>query len=295
MNLKENKEISLYARLPLIFVLCSAAIIALRAVQMFSCIDRETGFYTGGAFIKVVLYAIVIAACVLFAVTAYLSSETRKVSLFLKKDRLIVLVSVLLSAGFVFDSLSSLYGALDSQGASSYGVSVFQSMMLSGTIPQFFQSIFAVLSAVYFIIFAKGVIKESNNASKHKLLAVAPVGWAGFRLIFRFVEQISYVRVSELLFELVYLAFAVMFFMAFAQVASGVYVKNVRWRIIGLGLPAALIALMLNVPRLIFALTVGADALYAKYPFRVSDFILSVFIAVIAVKLIRNENEPFEA
>ena len=90
------------------------------------------------------------------------------------------------------------------------------------------------------------------------------------------------------------LALLVMFFMAFAQTASGVYVKNVRWRIVGLGLPAALVSLTLNVPRLIFALTQGPDSLYAKYPFRLCDFIFALFAVVLVTRLIKNESEPTE-
>ncbi len=295
MKIKENKEIYFYAKLPLIFVLCCVATIIIRTVQTFSFIDRETGFYSGGGFLGILLYLIVAAVSVLFAFSAFASKETAEVNLRLKKDTLFTAVSVLLSVSFLFDSVSALFSSFDSVSSASYGVSAFQSMMLSGTIPQFFQSIFALLSAVYFLVFSKGVVKSTYGAEKHKLLAVAPVGWAGFRLIHRFVEQISYIRVSDLLLELVLLALLVLFFMAFAQVASGVYVKNARWRLVGLGLPAALISLTLNVPRLLFALISGTDALYAKYPFKVCDFVFAIFAVVLVIKLIKNEKEPVEA
>lgn len=294
MKLKENKDTFLYKKLPLIFILCCCATIILRTVQNFTFIDRETGFFIGGELINSLLYIVIFAATLIFAVTAFISCETRKVTLRMKKDRLLSVVGCLLAVSFLFDSISSLFGAVDSYSMSSYGVSAFQSMMLSGTIPQFFQSAFAVFSALYFLIFTKDVLKGNANASKHRILAVAPVGWAGFRLVYRFVEQISFVRVSELFLELILLALMVMFFMSFAQVMSGVYVKNVRWRIVGLGLPAALISFTLNVSRLIFVLFSGPDGLYAKYPFKVSDFVFALFVSIIIVKLIRNENEPYE-
>ncbi len=278
MNLKENKEISFYNRLPLIFFLCCSVTVIIRTVQMFSFIDRETGFYDGSSVLMAILYLLIIGSSAFFAITSFLSKETAKVSLKVKKNSLLSVLSCILSLAFLYDSFSAFAGSFDSIGSASYGVSAFQSMMLSGTIPQFFQSVFALLSAVYFLTFAKGVIKGNDGASKHKVLAVSPVCWAGFRLIHRFVEQISYVRVSELLLELVLLALLVMFFMAFAQVSSGVYVKNARWRVVGLGLPCALVSLTLNVPRLVYVLSAGADELYAKYPFKVCDFVIAIFI-----------------
>lgn len=295
MKLKENKEISFYGKLPLIFFLCCAVTVIIRTVQIFSFVDRETGFYEGGSAIAVILYLILAAFSVFFAVTSFLSKETAKIELKAEKDTLLSVLTCLLSFGFLYDSASSLVGSVDSMGSSSYGVSAFQSMMLSGTLPQFFQSIFALFSAVYFLFFAKDMIKGTDKASNHKIIAVAPACWAGFRLVHRFVEQISYIRVSELLLELVLLALTVMFFMAFAQVASGVYVINARWRIVGLGLPVSLLSLTLNVPRLIFALTQGADELYAKYPFKVSDFIVALFIVVLIVRITSRKNEAAEA
>ncbi|MBQ7117404.1 MAG: hypothetical protein IJN88_04265 [Clostridia bacterium] len=295
MKLKESKEISFYGKLPLIFFLCCAVTVIIRTVQVFSFIDRETGFYTGGSVLKVALYGVIALSGVFFAVTTFLSKETAEVALQFKKDGLLSALACILSLSFIYDSLASFMGAFDSLGSSTYGVSAFQSMMLSGTIPQFLQSIFAVFSAVYFLSFAKGTIKGTDSASKHKILAVAPVGWAGFRLVYRFVEQISYVRVSELLLELILLALLVMLFMAFAQVNSGVYLKNARWRIIGLGLPAAMISLTLNVPRLVFVLTKGADYLYSDYPFRVSDFVLALFFAVLAAKLVNRNKKSANA
>ena len=291
MKLKESRNLSFYNKLPLIFFLCSFATIVIRTVQLFVSVDRETGFYNGGSFLTVVLYSIIAAASVLFAVTSYACKKTESVDLKIKKDTSLGLLTVILSLAFLYDSVSALFGAAFSENEVTYGVSAFQSMMLSGTIPQLFQGVFAVLSAVYFLTFAKGVIKGCETASKHSILAVAPVGWAGFRLIHRFVEQISYIRVSELLLELIFLALAVMFFMAFAQTASGVYVKNARWRIIGIGMPAALVSLTLNFPRLVFVLLSGTDTLYLKYPFRVCDFVLALFIAVVAVKIISRKSD----
>lgn len=295
MNIKENKNISFYSKLPLIFFLCCSVTVIIRTVLTFLYIDRETGFSTGGYFLNILLFIIIAGSSVLFALSAYSSKETAAVRLDTNKNSLLSAVSVMFSFSFIYDSITSFSGSVDSMGSASYGVSAFQAMMLSGTIPKFFQGVFAILSAAYFITFAKSAIKGTDKFSGHKILAISPVCWAGFRLIHRFVEQISYIRVSELLLELVLLAFSVMFFMAFAQLASGVYVNNARWRMVGLGLPTALISLTLNVPRLIYALASGVDELYAKYPFKACDFVSALFIVVLVVGIIGKKRKADEA
>ncbi|MBR5438348.1 MAG: hypothetical protein IKV21_05455 [Clostridia bacterium] len=287
MKIKESKDISIYGKMPLIFLLTAAACVALRFVQVFFFIDRETGFYTGGGAVTFALYLIIAVASVLFASVSFMSKETGKVTLEAKKDKGFTVLSALLCTVFLYDSLVAFVTSFDSLGSASYGVSAFQSMMLSGAIPKLFQSIFALFSAFYFISYTRSISKEAASFTKHKIIAVAPVGWAGFRLIHRFIEQISYIRVSELLLELVMLALLCLFFMAFAQLSSGVYLKNSRWRIMGIGLPCALISLTLNLPRMVFVVLKGADALSAKYPFNVCDFVLALFILVLAVKNIR--------
>ncbi|MBQ3136000.1 MAG: hypothetical protein IJB74_00820 [Clostridia bacterium] len=295
MKFKEKKDISFYGKMILIFFLCCSVTIIIRTVQTFLYIDRETGFSTGGTALSVMLCLLIVGSTLFFMAVAFSSKKTANISLDIEKNSLMSVISVMLSLSFIYDSMSAFLSSFDSVGNVPYGVPVFQSMMLSGTIPKFFQSVFALLSAVYFIFFAKAAIKGNNAFNKHKILAVSPVCWAGFRLIHRFVEQISYIRVSELLYELVLLAFLVMFFMAFAQLSSGVYIKNARWRILGLGLPTALISLTLNIPRLIYVLSAGADELYGKYPFKVCDFVIALFIVVLAVNIIGEKTKAVEA
>ncbi len=287
MKIKEaNKKISL-KDLPAVFFITVLISVALRTMQMFNSIDHTTGFYTGSTISLIAFYLIIAVACVCFSVSSFLSSESKKIGIQLKKNPALIAVTVIFSVTFLYDSLSSFYFSVMSVGTESAGTA-FQSMMLSGTIPTFFQSVFALLSAVYFVFLAKSFIKGDTKVSKHKILAIAPVGWAGFRLIHRFVEQISYVKVSELFLELVLLALMIMFFMAFAQVASGVYSNVSRWRVVGFGLSSALVALTVNCPRLIYGFAKGADALNDKYPFTVTDFIFAIF-ALVLVKAIISE------
>lgn len=287
MKIKEaNEKISL-KKLPLIFLIVAVCGILLRTLQMFKFIDNETGFYTGGTAVTVSLYIILFVSCVYFIFTSFLSAESKKIGLALNRNTLLTVVTVFFVISFFWDSISSFVMSFDAIGTSS-GATAFQSMMLSGTIPMFFQSVFAFFSAIYFIILSKSLIKADNRITKHKILALAPIGWAGFRLIHRFVEQISYIKVSDLFLELILLALMIMFFMSFAQVASGVYSNTVRWRITGFGLSSALLALTLNCSRLILLIFKGSTAVNSAYPFSLSDFIFGIF-AVILVKAVLSQ------
>ena len=57
-----------------------------------------------------------------------------------------------------------------------------------------------------------------------------------FRLVFRFTRTISYIRVSDLMLEMLMLVFFIMFFMAFAQVNSRVDPNKKEWKIAAYGL-----------------------------------------------------------
>lgn len=284
MKIKESNDRISLKGLPVVFLIAAVISVIIRSLQMFKFIDHGTGFYTGGSVLAAILYLVLGAACLYFIVSSFLSADSKKIDIQLKKNPALIAITLIFSATFLYDSVSAIYSSAMSMGTESAGTA-FQSMMLSGTIPMFFRSIFAVLSAVYFVILAKSFIKGDTRVSKHKILAVAPVGWAGFRIIYRFVEQISYVKVSELLLELVLLALMIMFFMAFAQVTSGVYSNVSRWRVVGFGFSAALVALTLNCSRLIYVFANGGDALNTKYPFAVTDFIFALF-AIVLIKAI---------
>lgn len=285
MKIKEaNEKISLQ-KMPLIFLVTAVVGILLRSLQMFKYIDHSTGFYTGGTAVTAILYVILFASCIYFLVASFLSTESKKVDLILSKNTPLIIITVFFAISFIWDSVSAFVMSFDSLGTSS-GATAFQSMMLSGTIPMFFQSIFAFFSAIYFLILVKSFIKADGRIVKHKILALAPIGWAGFRLIHRFVEQISYIKVSDLFLELILLALMIMFFMSFAQVASGVYSNTVRWRITGFGLSAALLALTLNCSRLVLILFKGSSVINSDYPFSLPDFLFGIFVIILIKTLL---------
>ena len=197
----------------------------------------------------------------------------------------------LFAVALLFDAFNSFFNGIYDVSSSAVG---YTDAMKSGVIPLVLQSIFALLSAVYFFVLASDFSKGTTKAYKRKILATAPVCWAGARLIFRFLRQISFIQVSDLLLELVMIAFMVMFFMALAQVASGVYVDNFKWRIPAFGLSAALVGAVLNVPRLIFTF-VNSELINSDHPFCLADLVFVIFIVTLMSKIKEDAKRPSSA
>ena len=105
-----------------------------------------------------------------------------------------------------------------------------------------------------------------------------PVIWSMLRMVARFMRTLSYVRVSELMFEMLMLAFMILFFMNFAQCSSKVNDENCGSKLAAYGLPAALMALVCFVPRFILTLTGQAHVIYTGSVLEYSDLAVALFI-----------------
>lgn len=301
MKLKESKASVKLAYLLPAFAVAAVICVVIRAIQMRYFIEPETGFFSGGTILNVAFYGILIVSFIAFAVISYISRDSSQTDVASLCDKKLSVVSAVAAFAFVCDSFSQFINAInlfDKIDAMQLEPKfIFKALMSSGTLPSLMQSLFAILSAVYFVIAFKSFKSGSGEISSHKYIAVAPVLWAGFKLIARFIKQISYVQVSDLLLELVMIAFMVMFFMAFAQTASGVYSEDMRWRVTGFGLSSALLALTLNVPRALFTFIKDAVYVNTEYPFCLIDLVYAVFVIVLCLALINKsknhgENTP---
>lgn len=287
-QLKGSKENIRLAPCLLIFAVAAVAGSVIRTVQTFKFIDSKTGFYTGGEALAAILYIIIAVSILAFCAVSYLSSDNRKITLSGEKHKIAAIGALLFALSLLGDCYYSLHAAVLNAGTVGVG---YTSAMKSGLIPLLIQSISALFSAVYLFILASDLSKGSAKAYKRKFLATAPVLWAGSRLIFRFLKQISFVQVSDLFLELCMIAFMIMFFMALAQTASGVYSDSLRWRIPAFGMSAGLIAAITSVPRMIVAIT-AREFVNSDYPFSLNDMIFVVFIITLVIKIKVDADRP---
>ena len=279
-TIKGSKENIKLAPTLTVFAAAAVAGIVIRYIQMLKFIDPKTGFTTGGNALSVVLYALIVVSSLFICVTSFLSADSKKIAIGNSGNKLASIGTSLFAISLLGDTYYCLYQVMFNSGTAS----AYTDVMKNGTVPMTLQSIFAFISAIYLFILASDFSKGTAKAYKRKFLATAPVFWAGSRLIFRFLRQISFVEVSDLLLELVMIAFMIMFFMALAQVSSGVYKDSFKWRIPGLGLSAAIIAATVSVPRMIVAIT-ARELVNKAYPFSLTDLLFVIFIITLMVKI----------
>lgn len=270
----------------------------MRCLQLVKYIDSNTGFFNGGSWLKILLYGILFVVCLVFVIYSFLSAEGKKVELVAVKDKFAGATGIAFALSLIFDSFESTGDALLIFKDLSVGYFVnkaefFKMLMSSGALPYAMQGIFAVFSVIYVVVLANSFLKGDKNAHNHKIIALAPIGWAAFKMITRFVKQISYIKVSDLFLELIMLGFMITFFVALSQVVSGVYSDDTRWRITALGFSSAVVSLAINIPRLILTLF-ASGYVNVEYPFSPDDALFGLFafaVSVAAVKSVAEQKE----
>lgn len=294
MKIKNSKEnIKLASLLPVMFG-SALLLIVLRSLQLAKFIDSTTGFLIGGGWLNVLFYVIMALACICFLVVSYLSKESGRVEFVGLKDKYAGIGCAVFGASLIYDFMDSFVDGLviyTEMPIETYrnGAEFAKALMATGALPYVLQALFALLSAIYVFILAKSFIVGSGHAHNRKLLATAPIAWASFKLITRFIKQISYIKVSDLFLELIMISFMILLFVALAQVVSGVYSDDSRWRITALGLGGALISFTVSVPRFVFTVFAG-EFVNREYPFSFDDAmfgIFALFIALAAVKSVK--------
>ena len=275
---------------PLMTVFLSAALVsaAVRCVQMVKFIEPETGFTVGANWLMILLYVVLLGCCATFCVVSFLSKDTENHQPEGVADKFAGVAGIFFAVALLFDWIGSFFS-----WTSAFGVTTapgIKGMMASGLLTGFLQSIFGFLSMFYMFILAFDLKRGTQKATKFKILAIAPVGWAAVRLVHRFIRQISFLEVSDLFLELIMLSFMVMFFMALAQVVSGVNSTGFSWRLTGFGLSAALISFALYIPRLIFTFA-SSGYINSEHRFCLADFAFAFFAAALVLSLNKTQKE----
>lgn len=259
----------------IIFV--AAAIIALpmRVFQSFSLIEGGTGFYTEDNWSIGVLYAVLIIAVLAILLLGIAKRKKLDFSLEAVKRPGLSWLSLIAACGIMLDAYNCFTGimSVDETVTMSENAAFDSSKLILAA-----EGIFAVISAIYFIMLWLTYLKGKTNGAELRLLALAPVIWNIFRLVARFMRTISYIRVPELLFEMIAIAFLILFFNAFAQVNTGLGEKNGEWRIGAYGLSAALMALICFIPRMILTVSGNTDLLYSQSTLQFCDIGIALFI-----------------
>ncbi|MBR5561605.1 MAG: hypothetical protein IKW12_00475 [Clostridia bacterium] len=258
----------------IIFVAAALIAIPLRTIQFFTVLEGGTGFYSETDWSVYLLFGVLAVSIIAFLVFGFTKRKTLEYSLETTKRPGLSSLSLIAACGLALDAFSCLmkYSTVEpSATAMDSPVNASQLILM-------IEAVFALLSAIYFILLWLTYLNGKSNASKIRLLALAPVIWSILRIVIRFMRTISYIRVSDLLFEMIMIAFLILFFMALAQANTGISAEKVEWKLGAYGLPAALLALICFVPRLIVMISGNSHLFYSESTVEFCDLGVALFI-----------------
>lgn len=261
-------------------ILALAAVIALplRTVQFFTVLEDGTGFYSETNFGIYLLFAVLGAAILSFLFIGITKRKKLSFTAGEFKSSGCGILSYVAAIGAVLDAINCFGICMNYNSNLGISTAVYEETTPTQFIILAAEGALAVLTALFFVVLGSSLLSGKSSEKSCKYLALMPVFWSIARMVFRFTRTISYIRVSDLLFEMIMLVFLICFFFAFAQTNSKINAKNMEWKVAAYGLCAALLALVCFVPRFIVILSGNAEHLYSMSSAEYCDFAVALFI-----------------
>lgn len=268
---------------PLLIILAVFVFISIpiRVFQLTNCIDPKTGFWAAQDFTALLLYILIIAFAVVAFVLSFFSASMTRPQFSENKDVAYGVFSIVFAATILVQSVLSASSLLSIASTFTVslenGVSVASLLISNGALSMAFEFIFGLLSSIYFVINAIGALTGSDRISYHRLLGLSPVIWVMARLIYHFVDPINYRYVSQLFLEILLYCFAMVFFLSFARIASGVNESKSMEIIWFTGVLVSLLSFICAGAPLILMITGKGNLIPANYPLNFADLGLALF------------------
>lgn len=285
LNIRKSEQID--ARLLLcVWGIATALAAVLRTVQLFTNIEPHTGFFEAVDWSVYVMYGVLLAAVVLLAVLPAYSACLPASRALVRKDRALFFGSALFAVGLLYDAVLSVInaaGTVSESGRLAMGALLFS----EGLLAEVLQAVCGVLAAVYMAILAVSYLKGDARFTKYRFLALTPLFWSMFRIVLRFMTKISFTMVSELLQELAMLAFMMLFLLSFARIAAQVNPRGEMRKLVCFGLPAAFLAAVIGISRLVCTVAGRGDLLADGFPFSFGEIGFAVFAVVYILEHMR--------
>lgn len=278
---KTNKTNSLLVTIPFVASL-SALLIAvpLRVYQYIKLIDPSTGFFNQTDFSIYVVYGIIAVAMLVCIVLSYINHKAIQTVSVGKNSKIFLAVSLIMALGSAIDCIGLISEFTELADKAPVNISqehMFDYISAQGGTLTLLQAVFAAVSAFYFVLSGLDALNSNSSKPKFKILALSPVVWCVFRLLYRFKRTIAFVNVSDLFIELFAIVMAMVFFLAMAQIRAKIDADGIFWKIYAYGLPAAILAIICFVPRLILLISGNSDMINPLHPINISDLTFAVY------------------
>lgn len=265
-----------------IMIIAAVAILVavpLRTYQLANCIDPSTGFWLVKDFSYTILIGLGIAVIVLgFILTRFCGIMPRP-HFQTKKSGWLGLLGLLLALGFVYDAVQNGFnGAAYIQNYDPQTASLWYYLMSTGALSGLLQALFALLSGIYFAVYAISMFSGTGAYKKRRALALSPVLYVLFRLMGKFVDPISYKNVSQLFLELLFMGFGIVFFLSFARIASSVNESSSMWILYFTGVVSAFFAYCAAMAPFVLMITGHSQYICSTYPMQYVDLTYALFV-----------------
>ncbi|MDR1805288.1 MAG: hypothetical protein LBQ80_00750 [Clostridium sp.] len=257
--------------------------LALRLHQVNSLLEPGTGFYAQRDWTIPALNVLMGLFVLLLVAVSYFSrlKPTPNGLSYIRKplkSRLVAGASFVFALFLCIDCLICLSFVMNNPAEELLS---FTYLMKSGLLPRLLESVMAVPAAAFVVLFGLAHIK-GTDCGRQRFLALFPALWLIMRTVFRFTRTYSFVRVSELYFELLALVFLLVFFMAFAQCSSGVNDESQNyWLLPASGFPAAVALVLCFVPRIAAIFMGNAARLTELAPPEPTDLAVALFVVAL--------------
>lgn len=251
--------------------------IPFRLVQLFTNIEQNTGFFIENDWTVYCFYAVVVLFVIVLAVVAGSFGKIPASRPVLRRDKTLAICSFLFAVGIAYDVIFALAKVMRALTDGSLATGFFSVMFTDGMFAQLLQAICGMAACIYIVLVALSYVGEKATYCDYRFLAIMPLFWALFRMVSRFMTKISFTMVSELLLELLMLAFMLLFLMSFARVSAQVNQKGEMKKIVRYGMPAAFLALLIGITRLVCTVGGRADLLADGFQFSLADIGFGAF------------------
>ncbi len=251
--------------------------IPFRLVQLFTNIEQNTGFFIENNWTVYCFYAVVVLFVIVLAVVAGSFGKIPASRPVLRRDKTLAICSFLFAVGIAYDVIFALAKVMRALTDGSLATGFFSVMFTDGMFAQLLQAICGMAACIYIVLVALSYVGEKATYCDYRFLAIMPLFWALFRMVSRFMTKISFTMVSELLLELLMLAFMLLFLMSFARVSAQVNQKGEMKKIVRYGMPAAFLALLIGITRLVCTVGGRADLLADGFQFSLADIGFGAF------------------
>ena len=278
-GIKMKKSFSL---IPLIiFAVAVVITLPLRILQYKNSIEPGTGFYTEVSPLVILFYVVIGLAFIGITVITFINGKKLAFSNDVDKNIPLGAVSFICALICLFGAVKVLLTPV-STATPVYTVTT-TSTALTGILDKA-AAILGIITGIYFAVIGASYISGKGTGSQFKIISLAAPLWCAIRLVARFTRTVSYIRVSDLLLEMLMLACMTLFFMSFAQLNSKVNPEGNEKKAVIFGYTGALLGFVVAIPRLVLAITGNTDVLYELSSFEIYDIGLALFSIVMVAE-----------